>query len=196
MRAPVLLVGLALAACVSGAPRPLCACQPVQPPGPPPMVYPLPLLDDAGFARHVVGMIDAVCAAPADVGDGWGRRAAAGTKGLSPAGPDAFGLRMQTSEVTVQTPTAERNTCRLIVSAPGARILTVDRGLKDWAAEQPLTWNIRDFPSGVTSGVTNTRVRGLSDRGEDMLRWEYVPAIDPAAPVELRVEWTPPPATD
>ncbi len=196
MRAPVLLVGLALTACVSGAPRPLCACQPVQPPGPPPMVYPLPLLDDAGFARHVVGMIEAVCAAPADIGDGWGRRAAAGTKGLSPAGPDAFGLRMQTSEVTVQTPTAERNTCRLIVSAPGARILTLDRGLKDWAAERPLTWNIRDFPSGVTSGVTNTRVRGLSDRGEDMLRWEYVPATDPAAPVELRVEWTPPPAAD
>ena len=192
MRPLALLAGLSLAACVGAAPKPLCACQPIRAPGPPPMVYPLPLMDDAGFAAHVASMIGTVCAAPADVGDGWGRRAAAATKGLSPSGEDAFTLRMRTSTVLVEPPTAARNTCRLTVSGPGARLVAVDSGLKDWAREQPMTWNIRDFPSGVTPGVNNTRVRGMTERGEAHLRWEYVPAEDAATPTELRAEWTPP----
>lgn len=191
MRFLLLLAGLGVTACVTAAPRDLCACQPSPSPGPAPMIRPLPLMDDAQFAHHVAELIEGVCAASADGSDGWDRRPAAAEHGLAPEGPDQFVLRMETSQILLDPPNQERNTCRLIVTGPTARITTVDQALKTWAAGQPMTWNIRDNPFGVTPDVNNTRIRGIADRGESQLRWEYVPDADPAEPAELRVEWTP-----
>lgn len=154
-------------------------------------------MTDAEFVDWLTAALPEVCAAPID--DWAGRRTAGADWGLAPLPEDEdedFLLFQGATRLRVTLPSGDTQACRLRLLAPTARLVAVDGGLKSWAAEQPMTWNIRDIPYAVTPGTMNGRVRGMRERDEAVLRWAYQPSADDAEVTEMQIEWTAAPPAD
>jgi hypothetical protein len=184
MRPFVFAAVLTLGACAAGAPQVLCACQPAPPP---PRPIDLPVMPPPMEGGLVVRALAELCPAAGDA-------VAAAQMGLATV-DGVHVLSAQGGWLRV-APASDATPCRVIVAGNAVRLVAVDEALKAWAAEQPMTWNVRDVPFAVTPGTMNGRVRGIAERGEATLRWQYAPPVDPVEQAELRLEWTPAPPAD